>query len=67
MTSLQCFNKKADKLKFQLKVNKSEKAFLGRQLQNHFKKSKEMSGKHLYIMLDDNNKLILKDNNSTNG
>lgn len=26
-----------------------------------------MSGKHLYIMLDDNNKLILKDNNSTNG
>ena len=26
-----------------------------------------MSGEHLYIMFDENNKLILKDNNSMNG
>ena len=66
INTFHCFNKKAEKIPLYLTI-KNEKCYVGRNSQDRFKKSKEMSGKHFYFQINQSGVLTVNDNNSTNG
>lgn len=66
INTFHCFNKKAEKMPLYLTI-KNEKYYIGRNSQDRFKKSKEMSGKHFYFQINQSGVLTVNDNNSTNG